>query len=141
MTLPASGPISGSQIYIELFGTNPNNASLGGMIDSSSLSNTDPDKYSDFYGYSNITSFYGASTISKTTLGACSTTTSVQYWHNGSGALPAVGDFVYTNSTGTTTASWIAWKGIRTTNSNFSTYALQLDKNPSTGEVVSISLC
>jgi hypothetical protein len=57
MALPASGPISGSQIATELgiTGVAASNLSLGGMISSSSLSNTNPDEYSEFYGYSHAT--------------------------------------------------------------------------------------
>jgi len=51
MALPASGPISGSQIGAEL-SLLPQNLSLGGMISSSSLFTTTNQEYSEFYGYS-----------------------------------------------------------------------------------------
>jgi hypothetical protein len=107
MALPASGPISGSQIATELgisvfFQTN---LSLGGMISSSSLSNTNPDEYSEFYGYSNatITGFTGSASQG----GAkriCDQSLNTSYWHNSSfSAYPTVGDTVYTNSGATIT--------------------------------------
>jgi hypothetical protein len=67
MALPASGPISGSQISAEL-GTGATNISLGGMADTASFSA--PDAYSDFYGYGGLTLFYltNAGTIPKTSL-------------------------------------------------------------------------
>jgi hypothetical protein len=51
MALPASGPISGSQIANEL-GVSATNISLRGMASSASFSS--PDSYSEFYGYSNL---------------------------------------------------------------------------------------
>ncbi len=52
MALPNSGPISGSQIASEL-SVSSTNVSLAGMADTASFSA--PDAYSDFYGYSNVT--------------------------------------------------------------------------------------
>jgi len=52
MALPASGPLSSSQIATEL-GVPSTNISLGGMSDSASFSA--PDAISDFYGYSAAT--------------------------------------------------------------------------------------
>ena len=100
MPLPSSGPISGSQISAEL-GTASTNISLGGMIDSSSLSSTNPDAYSDFYGYSNLTSYTGSSFQTGTKF-ICTQTLNVTYYHDGAGSLPTVGDTIYTNSGGTT---------------------------------------
>ena len=107
MALPASGPISGSQIATELgiTGVAATNLSLGGMISSSSLSNTNPDEYSEFYGYSNVT--LTAFTSSASQGGSkfiCNQSLNTSYWHNGSGvAYPGVGDTIYTNSGGTAT--------------------------------------
>ncbi|MDB4414619.1 hypothetical protein N9034_01165 [bacterium] len=98
MALPSSGPISGSQISAEL-GTASTNISLGGMSDSASL--IAPDAYSDFYGYSSLTSFIGSAFQSKNKL-ICSQTQNVTFYHDGSNTWPAVGDTVYTNSGGTT---------------------------------------
>jgi len=50
MGLPTSGPLSFSDIYTELYGThNSQLCSLGDMSDDAGF--TDPDKVSDFYGY------------------------------------------------------------------------------------------
>ena len=106
MALPASGPISGSQIAAELgiTGIAASNLSLGGMISSSSLSNTNPDEYSEFYGYSNVTltSFTGSPSQPKSKF-ICNQSLNTSYWHNGSSAYPTVGDTIYTNSGGTAT--------------------------------------
>ena len=56
MALPSSGAISGSQIAAELELASTN-ISLEGMADSASFSS--PHAYSDFYGYSQITWYYG----------------------------------------------------------------------------------
>jgi hypothetical protein len=70
MALPASGPISGSQIATEL-DVGATNLSLSGMIASSSISDTDPDQYSEFYGYASrdIVSSGHASTVGKPAIG------------------------------------------------------------------------
>ena len=106
MALPASGPISGSQIATELgiTGVAATNLSLGGMISSSSLSNTNPDEYSEFYGYSNVT--LTAFTSSASQGGSkfiCNQSLNTSYWHNGSSAYPTSGTTIYTNSGGTAT--------------------------------------
>ena len=98
MPLPSSGPISGSQISAEL-GTASTNISLAGMADSASF--LAPDAYSDFYGYSNLTS-YVASAFQSGTKFICTQTQNVTFYHNGSNTWPSVGDTVYTNSGGTT---------------------------------------
>jgi len=105
MALPSSGPISGSQIAAELglTGLAATNLSLGGMIDSSSLSSTNPDKYSEFYGYSNVTlTSYTGSAFQTGTKFICTQTLNVTYYHDGAGSFPAVGDTIYTDSGGTT---------------------------------------
>ena len=106
MALPASGPISGSQIATELgiTGVAATNLSLGGMISSSSLSNTNPDEYSEFYGYSNVTltSFTGSASQGGSKF-ICNQSLNTSYWHNGSSAYPTVGTTIYMNSGGTAT--------------------------------------
>ena len=107
MALPSSGTISGSQIADELGLTRGSlagtNLSLGGMIDSSSLSNTNPDAYSDFYGYVNISFSYTGSSIQGGNKRICNQSLNTTYYHDGAGAYPNVGDTIYTNSGGTTT--------------------------------------
>ena len=98
MPLPSLGPISGSQISAEL-GTASTNISLGGMADSASF--TAPDAYSDFYGYSNLTSYTGGAFQTGTKF-ICNSTLNVTYYHDGSGNVQTVGDTIYTNSGGTT---------------------------------------
>ncbi|MDB4300292.1 hypothetical protein N9923_00815 [bacterium] len=98
MALPSSGPISGSQISAEL-GTASTNISLGGMADSASF--LEPNAYSDFYGYANLTSFL-ASLFQSGTKFICGQTQNATFYHNGSNTWPGVGDTVYTNSGGTT---------------------------------------
>ena len=65
----------------------------------------------------------------------CTQTTGTFYWHNGSGSNPAVGDIVYTNSTGTSTfgSTWMkqALGGLY----------LGFDGTGSAGELTSIGLC
>jgi len=107
MALPSSGPISGSQIATELglTGILATNLSLGGMIDSSSLSSTNPDQYSEFYGYSNVTlTSFLASAFQSGTKFICTQTQNVTFYHDGSNTWPGVGDTIYTNSGGTTPA-------------------------------------
>tara|TARA_R110000744_G_scaffold141617_1_gene253080 strand:- start:54 stop:476 length:423 start_codon:yes stop_codon:yes gene_type:complete len=106
MALPSSGPISGSQIWNEVNGSitdPPPPLSLGGMIASSSLSNTNPDQYSEFYGYSNVTlTSYTGGAFQTGTKFICNSTLNVTYYHDGAGTMPTTGDTIYTNSGGTT---------------------------------------
>ena len=108
MALPASGPISGSQISAEL-GTSATNISLGGMADTASFSA--PDAYSDFYGYSSLTAIYGTLLTSKFSEDVCSDFSETELWHNGSNDYPVDGDQVFTDSSGNTAASWVGFKG------------------------------
>ena len=98
MPLPSLGPISGSQISAEL-GTASTNISLGGMADSASF--TAPDAYSDFYGYSNLTSYTGGAFQTGTKF-ICNSTLNVTYYHDGAASFPGVNDTIYSNSGGTT---------------------------------------
>jgi hypothetical protein len=100
MALPSSGPISGSQISAEV-GTAATNISLGGMADSASVGSSFGDKYSDFYGYANLTQYTGSSFQNGTKF-ICTQTINTSFWHDGAGIAPQVGDTVYTNSGGTT---------------------------------------
>ena len=106
MALPSSGPISGSQIWEEVNGSitdPPPPLSLGGMIESSSIANTNPDSYSEFYGYSGgRETTYGSSAVVGKPAGACTTSGVINTlrYHNGSPGLPASGDTMYTSATG-----------------------------------------
>jgi hypothetical protein len=100
MALPASGPISGSQIATEL-DVEAANISLSGMIDSSSLSPTNPDQYSEFYGYaSRISALRYASTVGKPAF-ACNLSFSytVPFYFSASG-LGLRGKTAYTSPSG-----------------------------------------
>jgi|FLOH01.1.fsa_nt_gi hypothetical protein len=109
MALPSSGPISGSQIATELGLFPSTNISLRGLSSTASFSS--PDSYSEFYGYSALTLFYATSTTSKFAVNVCSLYANVSLWHDGAGSTPVIGDNVYTNSSGTTDAFWIGYKG------------------------------
>jgi len=120
MALPSSGPISGSQIGNEL-SLPAVNLSLSGMIASSSISNTNPDKYSEFYGYSNLTVFYTSITQPKPVF-ACDIALINTYYHNGSGLLPVVGDIVYQSNQTTVDAGINRGMSTLSSGSSFQVY-------------------
>ena len=74
-----------------------------------------PYKFSDWYGYdkdcSTLTSFYVTTSTSKFADDVCDVAATVNLWHDGSNTLPANGDIVYQTSAGTSTASWVGYKG------------------------------
>ena len=63
-----------------------------------------PHEMSEFYSYDHdyvaLTSF---STLVSTNFGLCGNTLTGTAWHDGSGTLPANGDRIYSNSSGTST--------------------------------------
>ena len=100
MALPASGPISGSQIATEL-DVEAANISLSGMIDSSSLSPTNPDQYSEFYGYaSRVSELRYSNTVTKPAF-ACNVSYSytVAFYYLAAG-LSLRGKTAYTSPSG-----------------------------------------
>ena len=99
MGLPASGPLSINDIRVEL-GASATNQSLEAFSNTAGF--TAPDAISDFYGFTNLTSFVG-SALQGGTKNICTATTNVTYYHNGSNSSPVVNDIIYTNSGGTTT--------------------------------------
>ena len=103
MALPASGPISGSQIATEL-DVGATNLSLSGMVASSSLDIESPYAYSDFYGYQSRTLVqrYG-STIAKPSF-ACNQNYgyALAVWYVSTAGPIDVGNYCYTTKTGTT---------------------------------------
>jgi len=117
MTLPSSGPLGASDINSEAGRSSSANAPLSGssstpqagslvkLYEDSGVNQSAPHSYSEFYGktFATLTAFLsGAGTTSD----ACNTLgSSFTYYHDGSGVFPAVGDKVYTNSSGTTPAS------------------------------------
>ena len=66
----------------------------------------------------------------------CTQSINTNYWHNGSGPTPAVGDIVYTNAAGTSTfgSTWMK------SNYPFGLY-LGFDGTGSAGEITSTGLC
>ena len=98
MALPTSGPLSINDIRVEL-GASATNQSLGAFSDTAGFAA--PDAITDFYGYSNITSYVG-SMIQGGVKNICSQTLSITYYHNGIGAYPNVGNTIFTNTSGTT---------------------------------------
>ena len=106
MALPDSGPISGSQIWAEVNGgaSIGANLSISGMFASSSLSTTNPDAYSEFYGYQSRTLVqrYG-STIAKPSF-ACNQNYgyALAVWYVSTAGPIDVGNYCYTTKTGTT---------------------------------------
>tara|TARA_R110001583_G_scaffold11068_1_gene50760 strand:- start:3726 stop:4112 length:387 start_codon:yes stop_codon:yes gene_type:complete len=99
MALPSSGQLGINRIRIEL-GASATNQSLRAFSNTAGFSS--PDKITDFYGFTNLTSFLG-SALQGGTKNICSANTNITYYHNGSGTTPVVNDIVYTNSGGTTT--------------------------------------
>jgi len=99
MGLPASGPLSINDIRVEL-GASATNQSLEAFSNTAGF--TAPDAISDFYGFTNLTSFTG-STLQSGTKNICTQARNTTYYHNGSNTNPVVNDIIYTNSGGTTT--------------------------------------
>lgn len=112
MALNTSGVLSiggttvGESINLEL-GKAQNATSGLGDTDLRNLAGvpTGAIKMDDFYGASaGPTAFSSSSTSYSTGSGACKNgIINTTYYHNGTGALPAVNDFVYTNAAGTVT--------------------------------------
>ena len=92
MALPASGPISSSQIANEL--SDPAPVSLREMSSTAGFST--PDAMSDFYGYGNTyNEFYYYNVGQKNESFACSFDTNAQAFHDGDSALPTSGDHLF----------------------------------------------
>tara|TARA_Y100001937_G_scaffold56975_1_gene78230 strand:- start:190 stop:666 length:477 start_codon:yes stop_codon:yes gene_type:complete len=157
MALPSSGQISASQINAEVPGrsstaeaplsgtsSTPQTGSLVKLYATASppVNQSAPHAYSEFYGRSfvTLTAFLSGA---GTTGDACATLgSSFTYYHDGSGTYPAVGDKVYTNSSGTTPASGGS-------GTNYGAFSSGPPGPPvesyritgSTGEVQSVSTC
>jgi len=118
MTLPSSGPLGASDINSEagrsssanapLSGSSstPQNGSLVKLYQYSNVNQNAPHSYSEFYGktYSSgatLTSFLSGPSNTSSSDDACiELSSTVTYYHDGSGTYPAVGDKVYsTNAT------------------------------------------
>ena len=131
MTLPSSGQISINDIRLEL-GASATNQSLRAFSNTAGF--TTPDAISEFYGYSNLTSFsYNSSGQEEGSACSLEDTPDTAY-HNGSGTYPDVDDLVYSNSTGTTSLSDATYK-IDNGSTNGADMVVE------GGEVVSITNC
>jgi len=102
MSLPLSGPLSFSDIASVIGVDSP--YSLGTM--SANAGFTSPDSVSEFYGYGpggGLTLFFVSQPPTNLSQKVCQMRPSccTPVWHNGIGALPEPGDFVYTDSAGT----------------------------------------
>lgn len=106
MALPSSGPISMSMVATEFSSSQTTNMSLFGFGAALSTPvSTNIELASDFYGQSSFsgTAFSYNAESADTGAEACALeSTSDTAYHDGTGTTPTAGDFVYTNSTGTT---------------------------------------
>ncbi len=144
MALPSSGPISGSQIATELglTGLLGTNLSLGGMVASSSLDIEQPYAYSDFYGYSHVTTTSFLSSTARPKNGCGISTSNTTYYHDGSGAGPAVGDIVYSDAAGTTPVSGGQTRYFNSGGGGSNKFVIETPfSGPNTGLVTSIGIC
>ena len=102
-TLPASGPISASQMA-DVWDEASTNISIRGLATSASLSAGEV-AFSDFYGTgpSSCTAFAANAFNTPKVPVLCATTSfPVTRYHNGFGATPTTGDKVFTNPSCTT---------------------------------------
>lgn len=136
MGLPTSGQLSLRDIQIEI-GASTSNVSLGSMSDTAGFSA--PDKITDFYGFSALKLFYVTNTNYRSSSSACGQKCTVSRWHDGTSALPQLGDTIYTNSTGTTTWSWSSWYGCVTTSGGSSIQSIAMSKT--VGVVGTVGIC
>lgn len=122
MAVPSSGELSLRGIRHEFYNSNYSGTtsfsdvgltslSIGdyGAVNTANASANRPDgstphEMSEFYSYDHdyiaLTSF---STLVSTSFGICGNTLTGTAWHDGSGTLPANGDRIYSNSSGTST--------------------------------------
>ena len=89
------------------------------------------------YGSQNALSSFQGSSGQNDFKFLCTQSINTNYWHNGSGSTPTVGDIVYTNATGTTAFTSGTWM---LTNYNFGLY-LNFDGTGSQGEITGVGLC
>lgn len=121
MALQSSGTIKMSEINTELGRTSTTaNTSLAAQsngtyatINTANASSdrpngSSPHSMSEFYSYNHSASSLSSITIkynSEDSSEACSAELTLTYYHDGSGETPTEGDTLYSNSSGTTTAS------------------------------------
>lgn len=140
MALPSSGQLSLNDIKTEL-GAASTNVSLRSMSNTAGFSQ--PDAISEFYGYSAATGYLGAFSEFPAQSGfeACSTTTAINLYKNGSSSTPAIGDSLFTNANLTTAynppdpGSWYKYVDLENNNAS---YALLLLAN---GYIENVAVC
>ena len=85
------------------------------------------------------TEFFVTSNTSTTSDQACNSGIGTgKLYHDGAGALPAVGDTVYYAATGATAVSWSNYKGMNTQSNSSSTQSITTFPS---GEVSSVTIC
>ena len=143
MGLPASGPISSSQIGDYLGLSSP--YSLRTMSSTAGFST--PDSASEFYNYqtqSDYNEFYYYTVGQKNSAFACSFDTNDQAFHDGSGALPFAGDHLFDGSDPATASPLNLnegqYYGINI-DSNTQASSAMLIKTGDANEVEAIALC
>lgn len=108
MAIPASGPISMSMLATEFSSSQTSDYSLGGLGTklSSAVTYGQPVSMSVFYGQSLVTlTAFGMQDPTEpagNASSACEGGSSNTAYHTGTGTYPAVGDTVYSDSSGTT---------------------------------------
>jgi hypothetical protein len=140
MALPASGPISSSQVATEfsVSQTNISLSNLGTKLSSAITAGQPVELASDFYGQSagvTVYSFVG-SDIEESPTAACSIEEPENTWyHDGGPGEPAQGDTIYSDNPGTTKPGV---GSILFVNSSEQRKSLNLD---SSSEIISIANC
>ena len=141
MALPASGPISSSQIANVLFDPAP--FSLREMSSTAGFSS--PDAMSEFYDYgNNYNEFYYYTAGQKNSAFACSFDTNAQAFHDGDSALPTSGDHLFDGEDPSTASPLNLTQGQYygiNINSNTQASSAMLIKVGDANEVEAIALC
>ena len=109
---PATIPIAGNTTYSSNSGTYPYLSSGNYKVSSTQYITVGSNGLvSSLNTCSSLTSFYVTTSTSKFADDVCDVAATVNLWHDGSNTLPANGDTVYQTSAGTSTASWVGYKG------------------------------
>ena len=157
MALPSSGSLSFSAIYFELTGSNPESGTPMSKLfngefapinpnSQSQPSSSTPYSLNSFHGYdqtaTGLTSFWYAN-VSGIGSG-CFIECDTEAWHNGAGALPTVGDVVYTDSGGNN-YMWPSfpgpWRGMNETQSQPSNFRFTINQKAGNGVVGVVESC
>ena len=156
MALPSSGSLSFSAIYFELTESNPESSIQMQKLfngeyapinpnSPSQPSSSTPFSLGSFHGYTQtgagLTSFWYAN-VSGIGPG-CFIECDTEAWHNGAGALPTVGDVVYTDSGGNNymQPSFLGPRGMNETQSQPSYFVFQINQKAGNGVVGVVLSC